>query len=65
MLATDKPMELIADKFGYHYYKGMIKGKILYNVIPENEYPNYNPPLAGYASSAYVCDLKNVPNLFN
>lgn len=58
-------MELIAHEFGYHFYKGItISGKTIYNVIPENEYPNYNPPVAGYGSASYICKVKGVPNMF-
>lgn len=58
-------MWLVAHEYGYHFYEGKDKkGKYIYNVIPENEYPNHNPPFAGYGSAAYICGIKDVPNLF-
>ena len=57
-------MRLIAHLFGYKFYVGITEKGTIYNVIPENEYPANNPPLAGYYSSQYICTAKNVPNLF-
>lgn len=59
-------MWLVAHEWGYHFFQGRTqKGTYIYNVIPENEYPNHNPPFAGYGASEYICKIKNVPNIFN
>jgi hypothetical protein len=54
-------IKLIATKYGYNFYTGIDKnGKTLYNVVPDKE----GAPGGGYYSPAYICRVKNLPNLF-
>jgi len=57
-------MKKITTQFGYHYLKGMgEKGEPIYNLLPDTEeYKNH--PESGYYSSAFICHIKGVPNLF-
>lgn len=54
-------MRLIAFNERYAYYVGVDeKGEAFYNVVPKDQ----QKPNAGYYSSAWICSIKKVKNLF-
>ncbi len=56
-------MRLIATHNGYKYYAGIDEnGKTWYNIMPENQKPPTS--ICGYGDAEYICQIKNVPNLF-
>lgn len=54
-------MKLHATGHGYNYWIGYNhNNKPYYNVTPENQ----PAPAGGYYGTEYICNIKNVPNLF-
>ena len=54
-------MKKITTQHNYDYYVGANKkGQPYYNLVPTGQ----PAPKGGYMNAEYICNIKNVPNLF-
>lgn len=59
-LPKKTPMTLVISANGYDYYRGGDDQKTFFNLVPVGS----PPPNGGYFNPFWICNVKNVPNLF-